>query len=527
MVVAKNPILTGFYPDPSICRVGEDFYIVNSSFVYAPGVPIFHSRDLAHWEQIGNILDREEQLPVDNEEISRGIFAPTIRYHEGLYYMITTNVSHGGNFIVTAERPEGPWSEPYYLGEEAQGIDPSLFFDEDGKCYYCGTRPNPEGVRYNGDWEIWVQELDLKTMKLVGESMAIWKGAVKGVIWPEGPHIYRIGEYYYLLHAEGGTGPEHSISVARSKNLFQWFEGCPRNPIFTHRNLGMDYPVIYAGHGDLVDDGKGNWYVIMLASRPCEKHSSMGRETFLAKVQWENGWPVIAAGVGHLEDEVEIPLDEYRFPEETGNSDNFQFWGEELDQRFLGICKRNEEIYSLKERKGVLRMFNRKERISEKCYPSYLGVRQKSYRFQVETGIEFMPANENETAGLTLYQNNENHLRMEIMLKNGKRVFAVTSCIHGKEKVVAETPMDELSDATLRNEAMLEIRMQCCDQKARVWIGNNKKNVLVTEELSLLPYTTEEAGGFVGCTVGMYASSNGKESKNHADFAWFRCCDVE
>ena len=207
MVTVKNPILMGFYPDPSICRKGEDYYIVNSSFVYAPGVPIFHSRDLAHWEQIGNILDRPSQLPVAGADISDGIYAPTIRYHDGLFYMITTNVTHGNNFIVTAENPEGPWSEPYYLGDDAPGIDPSLFFDDDGKCYYCGTRPNPEGVRYNGDWEIWIQELDLKTMKLVGESMAIWKGAVKDCIWPEGPHIYKIGEYYYLMHAEGGTGP--------------------------------------------------------------------------------------------------------------------------------------------------------------------------------------------------------------------------------------------------------------------------------------------------------------------------------
>ena len=216
MATAKNPILNGFYPDPSICRVGDDFYLATSSFVYAPGVPIFHSRDLAHWEQIGNILDRETQLPVDGAEISDGIYAPTIRYHEGTYYMITTNVSYGGNFIVTAEKPEGPWSEPYYLGDDAPGIDPSLFFDDDGRCYYVGTRPNPEGVRYNGDWEIWVQELDLGQMKLVGESMAIWKGAVKDVIWPEGPHLYKKDGYYYLLHAEGGTGPEHSISVARS-----------------------------------------------------------------------------------------------------------------------------------------------------------------------------------------------------------------------------------------------------------------------------------------------------------------------
>ena len=356
MVTVKNPILMGFYPDPSICRKGEDYYIVNSSFVYAPGVPIFHSRDLAHWEQIGNILDRPSQLPVAGADISDGIYAPTIRYHDGLFYMITTNVTHGNNFIVTAENPEGPWSEPYYLGDDAPGIDPSLFFDDDGKCYYCGTRPNPEGVRYNGDWEIWIQELDLKTMKLVGESMAIWKGAVKGCIWPEGPHIYKIDGYYYLLHAEGGTGPEHSITVARSKKLFQWFEGCPRNPIFTHRNLGMDYPVIYAGHGDLVDDGKGNWYVVMLASRPCKKHSSMGRETFLARVIWENGWPVIAPGVGHLEDEFTIDMPEHRFAEEITNSDVIHFWGEQLDQRLVAIEDWTSGIYSLTEREGALRI---------------------------------------------------------------------------------------------------------------------------------------------------------------------------
>ena len=153
MSVANNPILSGFYPDPSICRVGDDYYLVNSSFIYFPGVPIFHSKDLAHWEQIGNIIDREEQFPVadENAEISRGIFAPTIRYHEGTYYMITTNVSYGGNFVMTAKDPAGPWSMPHYL-ENAPGIDPSLFFDDDGKCYYVGTRPNPEGVKHNGDW---------------------------------------------------------------------------------------------------------------------------------------------------------------------------------------------------------------------------------------------------------------------------------------------------------------------------------------------------------------------------------------
>lgn len=511
MVVANNPVLCGFYPDPSICRVGEDFYMVNSSFAYFPGVPIFHSKDLAHWEQIGNVLDRKEQLPLEGSEISRGIFAPTIRYHEGTYYMITTNVSFGGNFIVTATNPAGPWSNPYYLGDDAKGIDPSLFFDEDGRCYYVGTRPNPEGVRYNGDWEIWVQELDLEQMKLVGESMAIWKGAVKGVIWPEGPHIYKKDGYYYLLHAEGGTGPEHSISVARSKNLFQWFEGCPRNPIFTHRNLGMDYPIIYAGHGDLVDDEDDNWYVIMLASRPCEKHSSMGRESFLAKVVWENGWPVINPGIGKLEDAVTLPFAEQHFLNEMSHNDTFTFYENKLDDRLMGIIEREKTQYSLDARYGFLRMPTMTNSICETVPTAYLGIRQKDYCFEVRTALEFTPHN-TECAGLVYYQNHENHLRMVVRSTIQGRTFAIIAHVHGKDTQIATT--------TIPEEGMVQVIFRAKNQKASVWACVGEKQILVAEEISLLAYTTEEAGGFVGCTIGMYASAEGEKSENYADFAY-------
>lgn len=513
MVVANNPILSGFYPDPSICRVGKDFYLVSSSFAYFPGVPIFHSTDLAHWEQIGNILNRESQFPAEGSRISQGIYAPTIRFHEGIYYMITTNISYGGNFIVTAKQPEGPWSDPFYLGDGAKGIDPSLFFDDDNRCYYVGTRPNPEGVRYNGDWEIWIQELDIQKMALIGESMAIWKGAVKDVIWPEAPHIYKKGEYYYLVHAEGGTGPEHSISVARSKKLFQWFEGCPRNPIFTHRNLGEDYPIIYAGHGDLVDDEKGNWYIVMLASRPCKKHCSMGRETFLAKVIWEQEWPVINPGLGRLEEQVEIPLKEERFGQEVMESDHFYFYGDQLDDRFLGIIKRSDEMYSLNKRTGFLRLFTSKETINEKKSASYLGVRQKSYNFHVSTGMEFVPKEQNETAGLVLYQDHKNNLKIEIIKKDTGRNIRLTSCICNEEKVIGEQKLE--------TDGLIEIQLRAREQVAEVWIKEKNTLELVTANIDLLPYTTEQAGGFVGCTIGMYTSSNGQESKNHADFAWF------
>jgi len=181
----QNPILPGFYPDPSICRVEEDYYLVTSTFSYFPGVPIFHSKDLINWKQIGHVLDRPSQLPLDALEQSEGVFAPTLRYNKGTFYMINTNVGAGGNFVVTATNPAGPWSEPYYL--DAPGIDPSLFFDEDGRAYYTGTRSASEGQKYDGNNEIFLQELDLTTMKLIGETLELWRGALRDAVWPEGP----------------------------------------------------------------------------------------------------------------------------------------------------------------------------------------------------------------------------------------------------------------------------------------------------------------------------------------------------
>ena len=309
MSKVKNPILSGFYPDPSICRVKDTYYIVNSTFAYFPGVPIFASKDLCHFRQIGNILDRPSQLPLGNDGMSRGIFAPTIRYYDGVFYMITTNVSFGGNFIVTATDPAGPWSEPHYL-KGAEGIDPSIFFDEDGKCYYIGTRPNPEGVRYNGDWYIYIQELDIKNFCLVGDYKLAWKGAMRDAEWPEGPHLYKKDGWYYIMHAEGGTGPSHAVCVARSKEIFGSYVGNFDNPILTHRHLGKSYPIRYVGHADLVDTPEGDWYMVMLASRPCEGYSGLGRETFLAKVTWENGWPVVNEGEGRLTDILDVDLSE-------------------------------------------------------------------------------------------------------------------------------------------------------------------------------------------------------------------------
>lgn len=516
MVKVTNPILKGFYPDPSICRVDDTYYIVNSTFAYFPGVPIFASKDLAHWEQIGNILDRSEQLPLENATHSQGIYAPTIRYHEGVYYMITTNVSSGGNFIVTATDPKGPWSNPYYLGhEKAQGIDPSLFFDEDGSCYYIGTRPNSNGSKYYGDWEIWVQPLDLNTMQLTGESKRIWNGALRQAVWPEGPHIYKKDGYYYVLNAEGGTGPSHCITVARSKELYGPYENNPNNPIITHRHLGKDYPVQYVGHGDMVESPEGDWYMVMLASRPCEGYTNLGRETYLAKVTWENGWPVVNKGIGVLLESFTIDQKPaYTIPVKC----TYHFNQETMDQALIRLRNPKEENYSLTERKGWLRLYLSEETLKEKASPSYIGVRQQHYHYLAETMLELSVDKEEEVAGLAIVQSNEYHLRMEVSEGENHAKVQVIQCKKLEDTILAEKEV---------GKGQYQLKVVAHGQRASFYLVEEEKEVEVASDVDLSSLSTEVAGGFVGCTIGIYATSNGMRSTSCADFKWLTYVPIE
>lgn len=522
MIQAKNPILSGFYPDPSICRVGEDFYLVNSSFAYFPGVPIWHSRNLADWVQIGNILDRNSQIPLHKSGHSGGIFAPTIRYYDGVYYMITTNISGGGNFIVTATRPEGPWSDPYFLEPEAQGIDPSLFIDEDGTCYYVGTRPNPMGVRYNGDWEIWVQKLDLVTKKLIGKSCAIWKGALKDVIWPEGPHLYKKDEYYYLMIAEGGTGPNHAVTVARSKQVFGLYENNPNNPILTHRHLGKDYPIIYVGHADLVDDTKGNWYMVMLASRRCEGVVSLGRETFLAKVVWEDGWPIVNPGIGKLEDIVELP-----FESEIQQVKTAQSLLPFNDQKYDVVMLRNpkEPFYSNID--GALRLKFLPESLKELESPAFLSLRQLEYNYEAELELAIEKLSEGEETGLVILQSNEYYMLFRLIKRerqdNDNIILQVIKCTNKEEQILVETPLEakSLHELDEADRMRISLLVRGHGQKADFIQLIDGAEVPFAIDVDIHEMSTEVAGGFVGNTLGVYASSGGKQSDHFMDIIDF------
>lgn len=516
-VIATNPIMPGFYPDPSICAVGGDYYLCNSTFAYFPGLSLMHSKDLTHWEQIGNVMDRHSQLPLEGAEHSQGLYAPTIRYHNGLFYVICTNVVRGwDNFIVTAENPEGPWSEPHHL-EDADGIDPSLFFDDDGKCYYIGTHPNPEGEKHNGDWYIYISEVDIENFRLIGEKKNVWNGALRNCIWPEGPHLYKENGYYYIMHAEGGTGPEHSVMVARSRDVWGPYEGNPKNPILTHRHLGKDYPIKYVGHGDIIKTPNDEWYMTMLAVRPLNRFTTMGRETFLARVTWEDEWPVVNPGIGKLEDEVEINLPAWNPLEDTssytcrtkgktsipGTDKCYSFADmKELGDEFLFLRNYPADMYSLDA--SGLKLKAGKEDIRAIGSPSYICIRQQHHYFTSETAFDYTALKAGETAGLVLLQNNLYNLRAEV--KDG--MCSMVLCQNGKDETIGSVPVAEAADGNL---IKLSIIVEGLNTKAAA--GGK-----VLGEASVANLSTEVAGGFVGCCIGIYASANGQASDTYVSF---------
>lgn len=507
----KNPILSGFYPDPSICKVNSDYFLVTSTFSYFPGVPIFHSTDLVNWNQIGNVLDRTSQIPMEHNWHSGGIFAPTIRFNNGIFYMITTNVGNIGNFVVTSTNPFGDnaWSEPYPL--DAEGIDPSLFFDDDGKCYYCGTRGKKD-EKYYGDNEIYVREFCLRTNRLIGEDKAIWTGFAKNSIWAEGPHIYKKDGYYYLLISEGGTGYHHALTIARSKELFGEFEENPANPILTHRHLGNNYPISNVGHADLVQVNDDEWYMVCLASRIDGEVKPLGRETFLVPVTWENGWPIVNIGVGKLEMEIKKPNLPYCEPIIVDDIENFE--NDKLPLHFLYLKNPDFNNYSLSERKSFLRMKLDKVKLNEIKSQSFVCRRQQSFDYSLETKIDFNP-NENDKAGLVLYQSNEFYYSFYLTKKGDEHFFEVAKCEKGIEEVVKSI------NVSLEN-SLLQLKIHCHQQNLNFSykFDNDKKYVEVANNLNANILSTDIAGGFVGNCLGIFGNSD--TGNGYVDFDWLK-----
>jgi xylan 1,4-beta-xylosidase len=493
----QNPIIPGFYPDPSICRVEGDYYLVTSTFHYFPGVPVFHSTDLVNWKQIGHCLTRTSQLPLDKAFRSGGIYAPTIRYHNGIFYMVTTNVTHGGNFYVYTENPAGEWSEPVWVDQG--GIDPSLFFDDDGKVYFSSTGGR-EGIA--------LSEIDIKTGKRLTGIKYVWPGS--GGRYPEAPHLYKIKGSYYLMIAEGGTEYGHMVTIARSDSLWGPYEACPHNPILTHRDLDAN-PANGTGHADLVTDQNGHWWMVFLAFRNIDgQYHHLGRETFLSPVEWNgDGWPVVN-GKGTIELEMESDYIAAEQIQESSIRDDFS--GSVLDLHWNFIRNPYSRSWSLEERKGWLRLYGSSVSLHDTDSPAFVGRRQQHLDCSVGTLLDFRPQKADEEAGLVVIMDEKHHYEIAVVLHAGQRKVMVRRTIGSLSAVVAEESVQE-------GPILLKVTADSRNYHFAYGREGGMEKMLASGECKYL--SSEVAGGFTGVYLGMYATGNGRDSSVPADFDWF------
>ncbi|MFC5830349.1 glycoside hydrolase family 43 protein [Nonomuraea insulae] len=511
MPTFRNPILPGCHPDPSICRVGEDFYLVTSSFAYYPGLPLFHSRDLVRWQQLTHVLNRPGQLPLQGLDVSDGIWAPTIRHHNGRFYVVSTlarNRQGSITFIVTAEDPGGPWSDPVPL--EAEGIDPSLFFDDDGRCWLTACRDAPQPAD-SGPGELWMRELDLDLLKLVGPTHVLWHGAVRGA-WVEAPHLYKRDGVYHLIAAEGGTEGNHSVTAARSDTVTGPYVTDPRSPLLTHRHRSLEEPVHNVGHADLVETPDGETWAVTLGVRPIDGTHTLGREVFLVPVVWSARGPVFApesGGVRLLE----------RLPSPAS--------GEGIGETAVGRVHFREPMLGLEWNSlrgpvgdrvrpaadgGGLDIDLAPQPLSSTSVPAFIARRQQHVRFRVRTRISFLAAHPAEEAGLAVFQNQDHHATLAVTAdENGRAQVVLTARDSGTSTRLASAPSHA-------QESLLEVEADENGYTFRLSDGTRWTS-LATIERSF--FSTERAGGFVGVYLGLYGTSNGHASQSRARVHWF------
>jgi alpha-N-arabinofuranosidase len=517
----SNPVLKGFYPDPSICKVNNEFYMINSTFSYFPGIPVFHSSDLVNWKQIGNALNRPEQLNLDGLGVSRGIFAPTISYHKGTFYIVSTLIDGKGNFIIHSKNPSKSWSNPVWL-PQVSGIDPSLFFDEDDKSYiiYNSEPPNNK-PEYDGHRSIKILELDLEKLETVGKPKVIINKGAKPAnkpIWIEGPHIYKRNGFYYLMAAEGGTSDLHSEVVFRSKTILGNYKSYEHNPILTQRNLSDNRksPVTSTGHADIIEDNSGNWWGVFLGCRPYdnENHFNTGRETFMAPVTWKNDWPVFDLEGEVVKDSYQIFFDKKTVSIlKDNNTFKDDFVDEILGFDWLFLRTPKEKWYSILN--GELIINTRPETTSGTSNPSFIGYRQKHLFGNVTTNLSFKPVSENEKAGLIAFQNEKHYYYLCKSLKDNKPVIQLLKS--------TENGTEEIAFKSINTTEKISFKIEAKGKYYSFFYSiNNKDWHAINENVDATFLSTKKAGGFVGTIYGMYTTSSGEKSTNKAIYHWFK-----
>ncbi|WP_318311761.1 glycoside hydrolase family 43 protein [Flagellimonas crocea] len=514
-----TPILQGCYPDPAITRKGDDYYLVCSSFAMFPGVPIFHSNDLVNWTQLGHVLDRTSQLDVHDTGISQGVYAPGITYnpHNDTFYMIVTAFAGGlGNIVVKSKDPKQGWSDPIKL--DFGGIDPSIFFDEDGKGYIVHNDAPDKGKElYNGHRVIKIWEYDVENDKVIpGTDKIIVDGGVditEKPIWIEAPHIYKKNGSYYLMCAEGGTGGWHSEVIFKSDSPKGPYIPAPSNPILTQRYFPRDREnkVDWAGHADLVQGPDNEYYGVFLAVRPNEENRvNTGRETFILPVDWSGEYPVFENGLVPLEPKLEMPEGVTNKTGKDGYLPNGNFTytedfsSENLDYRWIGL-RGPREAFMERTKKGV-QIIPFPTNIKEVKPTSTLFYRQQHNSFSFTTAMEYKPKSEKDLAGVVALQNEGSNYVFGIT-KKGKDHYVVlqkNKWPNRRGEIVSEV----LASEKLDYDGALELQIKANGDKyefAYSKDGSNFKTVGGVVSGDIL--STDVAGGFTGCLLGLYATA--------------------
>jgi alpha-N-arabinofuranosidase len=535
-----NPIINGGYPDPSIVRVDDDFYIVNSSFEYFPALPIHHSKDLVNWELIGYGIDRPSQgtgkVNLYDVQQQGGIHAPSIRYHDGLFYIVTTNVyspvdkskpTEMVNFILTAKNPAGPWSDPYVI-EGAPGIDPDIFFDDNGKVWFVGTHDTGNPNK-NGIGEIWIQELDLNNWKLKGQRHSIWRGACGGCC-VEGPHIYKQYGRYYLMVAEGGTSYNHAVMIASSKNIEGPYDSNPKNPILTSRHLSNNNWVHSTGHADLVQLKDNRWYMVSLGIRnEMDSTSNMGRETHLMPVVWEEAWdnwvevekgrwepviikwPVVAPNTGKVERNTSIPFLEKKQNINYSFYDDFTSSKLDLQWNFRRVPREN--TYELNSKNKTLKLNLSPESFELRSQYNLMGFRQKETEFEYSSSMNFKPKKNFSEAGLSIFSQDDNYINFTVKKHNNKTLLNLSVKPRDQK-------LDIIKSIPLKYNENIILKIVSKDNKYIYYYSlddGNSFDVFTETGANLVL-----CKGYIGTNLGLYASSNGYKTKEYAEFEWVK-----
>jgi alpha-N-arabinofuranosidase len=522
-----NPILPGFYPDPAVCRKGDDFFLALSSFGFYPGVPIFHSKDLTHWESLGHVLNRPSQLRLDGIRLNGGIYAPSIAYNKynDTFYLITTCVDGIGNFIVKTKDPfEQNWSDPIPL-PHVGGIDPSLFFDDDGAggagAAYIAHNDEPEGTpEWAGHRAIWIHNFDVKTDATFGEKKVILDAGVdrsKKPVWIEGPHLYKINGTYFLMAAEGGTSVNHSEVILKADDVKGPYTPFSGNPILTQRDLPELRPdkVTSVGHASLIETPEGEWYAVFLGCRPYEGNFyNTGRETFLLPVMWKDGFPVIlekgkAVPVALKKPMIKSPPD-VMSAARSMNAGNFR-WRDDFSSEKLGFewamlrTPHGEPWFRL-DNKLILTVTD--ESVCDvgnaAGNPAFLGRRQQHACFEAETEMFYTPKSRDEIAGVVCFQNETHNFVFGKTIQDGKPVITLMRDVRTQ---IARTPAAQtLEHAPARfkvkgDGALYSFYVSFGAREA----GDACRWLPIAENVDGRNLSTETAGGFVGVMVGPYA----------------------